>query len=69
MSKNIAHLNWSLDITCPECSCVFDLGNSGNDDEGGISTKIFNNKWDDLKGHRVVCPNCDKTFLIDEVIY
>ena len=67
--KNTAWLNWSLDIRCPKCECIFDLSNSGNDDEGEISIKIFNNKWDDLKCRRVVCPDCDKDFKIDEVIY
>ena len=69
MIKNIANLDWSLDVQCPECAHVFDLSNSGNDDEGEISIKIFNNKWDDLKGQRVICPECHKKFLIDDVIY
>ena len=67
--KNIAKLDWSLDIQCPNCEHVFDISNSGNDDEGEITTKIFNNKWDDIKGYRIICPDCDKVFLIDEVIY
>ena len=65
--KNIANLNWSLDIQCPKCEHVFDLSNSGNDDEGEISIRIFNNRWDDLKGIPVVCPECEELFLIDKV--
>jgi len=67
--KNIANLDWSLDIQCPSCEHVFDISNSGNDDDGEITVKIFNNKWDDIKGHRISCPDCGKVFLIDEVIY
>jgi uncharacterized protein YbaR (Trm112 family) len=63
--KNIAYVSWSLDINCPECGESIDI--SKDDDEDRISTKIFNNSWDRLIDHSVICPKCSVEFDIDEV--
>jgi C4-type Zn-finger protein len=63
--KNIAYVYWSLDIDCPECGESIDISN--DDDEGHISTSIFNNSWDRLIGRSVMCPVCGAEFDIDEV--
>lgn len=65
--KNTAQLAWSLFIKCPSCGKLFDLVNY--DDDNKISRAIFNNKWDELKGHEVSCPHCDHDFKVDEVEY
>jgi hypothetical protein len=63
--KNIAHVSWSLDIDCPECGESIDI--SKDDDGGHISIRIFNNSWDRVVGHSVICPKCSVEFDIDEV--
>jgi hypothetical protein len=63
--KNIAYVSWSLDIECPECGESIDI--SKDDDEDRISTSIFNNSWERLIGHSVICPKCSVEFDIDEV--
>jgi ribosomal protein S27E len=67
MKQAIALLSWSLWVDCPECDdetiCLCD----GSDNT--IAKAIFNNNWDNLKGHEVECPYCGKTFAIEKVEY
>ena len=67
MKKAKAQLRWSLDITCPHCGYEFDLAD--HDVDGWISGPLFNNKWEDLKGEDVECPECTEEFQIEEVEY
>lgn len=68
MRKETAYLQYTVDIECPHCEMVFDLVEH-NDDDGVISTPIFNNEWDDLKGLEVVCDHCSKEFILEKVEY
>lgn len=65
--SNKAMLVWHLFIDCPKCGEQIDL--SDIDEEGWVSEPIFNNRWDDLNGEEVECPECDHTFTIDDVEY
>lgn len=67
MKQAYAQLEWNLWIECPHCEYEFDLAQEN--DDGWVSTPIFNNKWDDLKGEEVECPECKKSFLIESVEY
>lgn len=67
MRKETAVLTWSLYIECPYCHTDFDLAEY--DDDSVYSMPIFNNKWDDLKGEEVECPDCGEYFAIKEAIY
>lgn len=61
--ENTATLNWSLVVDCPKCEYENDL--SDNDDEYLVATKIFNKKWDELKGHECTCSKCGHEFFLD----
>jgi hypothetical protein len=63
--KNIAYVFWSLDIDCPECGESIDI--SKDDEMDRVAIRIFNNSWDRLIGHSVMCPGCGAEFDIDEV--
>lgn len=63
----LAILSWSLDVECPKCRADIDL--TDIDDEGYVSMAIFNNKWDDLEGLEVECPECEHEFMISGVEY
>ncbi len=67
MKKQIATLNCSLDITCPECKNRFDLFDE--DDESIYSKPIFNNDWDKLNDVDAECPKCYYLFQIETVEY
>ncbi|HHL33862.1 MAG TPA: hypothetical protein ENJ30_05800 [Desulfobulbaceae bacterium] len=59
-------VRYSLDIDCPYCGAELDL--SDQDDENGrFSSPIFNNRWEDLVGDSVKCPDCAKEFIISNV--
>lgn len=64
---NIAYLSWSLDVDCPKCEEEIDL--CINDCDQVVSGAIFNNKWDDLKGHVVTCIKCKHEFVLGGVEY
>ncbi len=66
----IAFLDWSLDVECPHCKEEVDLVQYDADHgDNDFSTRIFNNRWDELRGWMVECPNCHNDFLIDRVEY
>lgn len=62
-----AELSWSLYIQCPACEKHYDL--SEYDDDLIFANAIFNNKWNDLKGQEVECPDCGHEFKVDSVLY
>jgi len=62
-------LDWSLTIECPKCNEDLDLSSGDYNSDGCISTPIFNNKWDDLKGLEIQCACCEHDFYIKEVVY
>lgn len=64
--KATAILSWHLFIDC-KCGETIDLADSEEDYDGRISTPIFNNKWDDLKGEEVTCPHCKNSIIIENI--
>ena len=66
-TKNIASLSWALWVNCPKCGEGNDL--SDDDDENWLAIKIFNNKWDQAKGHECTCHECGHEFILDGVEY
>jgi uncharacterized protein YbaR (Trm112 family) len=67
VKKAKAILSWQLWIECPKCKADIDL--SDQDEDGWVSTPIFNNKWGDLLDEEVICPDCDYEFQIEDVEY
>ncbi len=67
MLKSEVSLSFSLFVECPYCHTDIDLAD--HDDDGCYARPIFNNKWEDLKDEEVHCPDCEKVFLIEEVVY
>ena len=67
--KNIAYVEWSLNVECPKCKLDNDLADSIHDVEHDIARHIFNSTWDKLKGWEITCDKCGFEFLIDDVIY
>lgn len=64
---NIAYLEWSLEVTCPNCNEGVDL--SEDDADYVVARKIFHNERDKLKGHECVCNWCNFDFELDGVEY
>ena len=60
---NTAILEWSLRVPCPKCLEGNDL--TDNDDESLLATKIFSNRWDEVKGHECTCSECGHEFILD----
>lgn len=56
---------YSLDIDCPYCGAEIDL--SDQDDDAFYTGPIFSNKWDELVGEEVYCPDCEREFIISSV--
>ena len=69
MATAKATLDWHLWIHCPECDETIDLADVDDGGEGTYSDPIFNNRWDDLKGETVDCPECKCEFEIAGVEY
>jgi len=67
MSEPIAYLDWSVDVECPKCKECFDI--SYDDDDRVVASAIFNNNWDALKDHEVICEHCKHEFKIEGVEY
>lgn len=65
--KGRAQLDWSIYTKCPYCGHDFDLAD--HDEDGIYSKAIFSNKWEELKGEEVECPECTALFKIEEVDY
>ena len=65
--KNIAYLDWSLGIECPNCTVENNLAD--NDDDQIVSSAIFHHNWDALKGFEVTCKFCNHEFKLDGVEY
>lgn len=65
MKRTIPVLRASLTVSCPECGKAFDLFNL--DDPEGIVTMIFQNRWDEIPGFEIDCPECPATIQLDEV--
>lgn len=68
-AKQIAYLDWSLDVKCQNCKEDIDLVLYDSENDYGISKRIFNNAWDQLQGWRIECPHCANEFSIEKVVY
>lgn len=64
---NIAYVDWSLDVECPNCKENVEL--SKQDDENSIARKLFSNQWDKIVGWEATCPYCKHEFIVDKVDY
>lgn len=64
-----ASLDFSLYAECPYCQYNNDLAGYPHDEEGCFSIPLFNNKWDEIKGHEVTCDCCEQMFTISKVEY
>ena len=60
---NTATLWWSLWVDCPKCGKENDLSDA--DDEHWLSTRIFTNRWPEVKGHECTCAECGHEFILD----
>lgn len=67
VEKAEATLRASLDVDCPKCLVFFDV--LEDDDEGDFLTPIFNNRWDELRGREVTCPECGAIIELTEIIW
>ena len=67
MGKVKASLHYRLWAKCPKCNEDFDLVDQ--DEDHVVSTAIFSNKWDGLKGYETYCPKCKHEFQIKEIEY
>lgn len=56
---------YTLTAECPECGDDADL--TDQDYEAAYTAPIFENRWDDLKGETIECPNCEHEFTISGV--
>ena len=63
MKKSVVMFDYSMMIECPHCEEYFDLVDE--EEDGEYSTPIFNNRWDNLRGELVFCPECGKEFAIE----
>ena len=66
---NNVQLDWHLWVDCPKCCAGIDLIDQDPDMDYLFSVAIFNNKWDDLEGEEVSCPECKHEFKINKVEY
>lgn len=64
-----AYLDYSLDVECPSCEAIIDLTSEHHDGEYYLATKIFTNKWDEVKGFEITCEHCGYQFKLDGVEY
>lgn len=53
-------------VHCPHCDNEMDLVNDP-DDGGRFTDPIFSNRWDELKGYNIYCPECGQDFYITEI--
>lgn len=67
MKSSTVQFDYTMYVSCPYCDTDMDLVDQ--DDDGVYSSKIFTNKWDELKGEACYCKHCDNIFLIEEVVY
>ncbi|HCY86896.1 MAG TPA: hypothetical protein DHV36_17330 [Desulfobacteraceae bacterium] len=65
--ENVLQIEWHFHIDCPKCGEELDLAENGYDDDQVYSEPIFNNKWDDLKGDKVICDECEYEFEIHNI--
>jgi hypothetical protein len=63
-AEPILYVAWQFTTECPKCECTVDLA---DEDDGTLAVPIFNNKWDEVKGMDVECPECGYEFKIDDV--
>lgn len=62
----IARLSATLDVECPYCENEFDIIHEEANNGDYIAVKVvFSSDWDDIKGHTVYCPKCQKEFTLD----
>ena len=62
--KNVAYVNWSLEIDCPNCEHEIDLYDFPDED---IGKWLFTNQWDKFHDYEVACPNCNMSFKLDGI--
>jgi len=66
---NIANLDWSLAVDCPNCEVNIDLVKYDSNNDYLIANRIFKNEWDKLAGYEITCPHCAHEFKLDNVEY
>ncbi len=67
MLEATAVLSWYLFVECPHCGEQINLVD--HDEDYALSKLIFTNKWDEVEGEEIECPECAKSFQIDAVEY
>lgn len=60
-------LSYEMFIDCPYCDKTIDLTDQDYNDECFYSQPIFENRWGDLKGEKVICSECEREFEIEDV--
>jgi len=69
MKKSVVYLDFSLRVNCPHCEHKFDLVCQDGDYDENVVNPVFRNEWSKPEGEEVICPQCEKTFLIERIIY
>lgn len=67
MKTAITYVDISLNCCCPHCDVDVDLINGDYNDCDELLGLITTNKWDNLKGEEVQCPECQEMFKIEDV--
>ncbi len=57
-------LAWSCDVVCPKCDTFIDLT-----DDDWITDYIFTNRWNEVRGETMECPECEHEFTLGEIEY
>lgn len=68
--RAIVRVNMHLSAKCPHCQeHVNILKSEKNDYEGRITKNVIAGKTDQVAGMAVECPDCNKKFEIDFLVY
>lgn len=65
------YANYSVDITCPDCGCTFDVIWTENDDDNAVTNPMFENTTESCTNMNVeiACPSCDAELILDNLEY
>ena len=68
-SKPIAQLDWSLRVECPNCNESLDAAGIDAGNDYTITKMVFSNRWDDITGCSITCPECGHEFELGGMEY
>lgn len=65
--KAVAYFEMRLLAECPHCHDTTDLLDQDHDND--MATALTTNAWNKLKDYDVLCPTCEREFVISGVEY